>query len=202
MALTKVKGSVWTMNDNLKKVTATANDVTPSVDETDVLVTNNTSATVVTTLDDGIPGQSVLVLINDALTTFDFSGTVLKGNNGIDKTFTSGDSILATYDGTNWHCLIIENTKSPQVLSGAGAVDTVSEVTHLVTTGANAITLADGVEGQVKYIVMKTDGGDGTLTPTSLGNGTTITFNDVGDSATLYFTNSAWHYMGGTATLA
>jgi len=49
---------------------------------------------------------------------------------------------------------------------------------------------------------MKTDGGVGTLTPTSLGNGTTLTFDDVGDSAHLYFTNSAWHFMGGTATLA
>ena len=71
-----------------------------------------------------------------------------------------------------------------------------------MTTAADALTLADGTEGQVKFIVMKTDGGDGTLTPTNLGNGTTITFDDVGDSAFLLFTNSAWHFMGGTATLA
>jgi hypothetical protein len=48
---------------------------------------------------------------------------------------------------------------------------------------------------------MKTDGGIGTLTPTSLGNGTTIIFDDAGDSADLVFTNSAWHMIGGTATL-
>jgi len=49
---------------------------------------------------------------------------------------------------------------------------------------------------------MKTDLGDGTLTPTNLGNGTTITFDDAGDSAHLIFTNAARYFMGGTATLA
>lgn len=91
---------------------------------------------------------------------------------------------------------------TPQSLSGAGAVDVTSSVTHITTTGADALTLADGVSGQRKYIVMIADGGAGTLTPTNLGNGTTITFDDVGDSADLLFTNGAWHFMGGTATLA
>ena len=92
--------------------------------------------------------------------------------------------------------------ETPQELTGAGAINITTLVTHLVTTAADAYTLADGEEGQLKYIVMKTDGGDGTLTPTNLGNGTTITFDDVGDSAHLLFTNGSWHFMGGTATLA
>ncbi len=91
---------------------------------------------------------------------------------------------------------------TPQTLTGAGAVNLTTSTTWIVTTGADALTLADGVEGQRKFIIMKTDGGDGTLTPTTLGNGTTITFDDVGDSANLLFTNSAWYFMGGTATLA
>lgn len=92
---------------------------------------------------------------------------------------------------------------TPQTLTGPGAVALETAVTHIVTTGADALTLADATtDGEVKYIVMKTDGGAGTLTPTNLANGTTITFDDVGDSAHLIFTNSAWHFMGGTATLA
>lgn len=93
------------------------------------------------------------------------------------------------------------NTPTAQTLTGAGAVDVVSAVTHLVTTAANALTLADGTDGQHKFIVMKTDGGAGTLTPTNPGNFATIVFDDVGDSAQLLFTNGKWHYMGGTATL-
>lgn len=93
-------------------------------------------------------------------------------------------------------------SQTPQTLTGAGAVDITSSITHIVTNAANALTLADGSEGQEKFIVMKTDVGAGTLTPTSLGNGSTITFDDVGDSAHLLFTNGSWHFMGGTATLA
>lgn len=89
-----------------------------------------------------------------------------------------------------------------QSLSGAGAVDVVSRVTNVTSTGVNALTLANGTAGQRKTIVMIVDGGDATLTPTNLLNGTTITFNDVGDSAELVFTGGEWVFIGGTATLA
>ena len=82
-----------------------------------------------------------------------------------------------------------------QSLSGAGAVDVVSAITEITTTGANALTLADGVEGQLKFLVMITDGGDGTLTPTNFGSGSTITFNDAGDTATLLFTNGKYYLI-------
>jgi len=80
-----------------------------------------------------------------------------------------------------------------QNLSGAGAVNVTSYYTAWTTTGSNAGTLADGVvKGQLKKIQMVTDGGDGTLTPTNLSGGTTITFADVGDYVLLYFNGTAW----------
>lgn len=96
---------------------------------------------------------------------------------------------------------VLQLDSSVQELTGAGAVDITAATTHLITNATNALTLGDGSEGQIKNIIMKTDGGDGTLTPTNLGNGTTITFDDAGDSAQLLFTNDAWYFMGGTATL-
>tara|TARA_B000000475_G_C15964067_1_gene434214 strand:+ start:639 stop:1043 length:405 start_codon:yes stop_codon:yes gene_type:complete len=78
-----------------------------------------------------------------------------------------------------------------QSLSGAGAVDLTNLVTELTTTGANALTLADGTtSGQIKIINMIVDGGDGTLTPTTFANGTTITFDAVGESATLVWNST------------
>jgi hypothetical protein len=78
-----------------------------------------------------------------------------------------------------------------QSLSGAGAVDLTNLVTELTTTGANALTLADGTtSGQVKIINMIVDGGDGTLTPTTFANGTTITFDAVAESATLVWNST------------
>ena len=44
-----------------------------------------------------------------------------------------------------------------QTLTGAGAINSSTSTTLLVTTGADALTIADGaVNGQVKFIVMKT----------------------------------------------
>ena len=81
-----------------------------------------------------------------------------------------------------------------QALSGAGAVDITSFITQVTTTGSNqALTLANGANGQLKIITMVADGGDGTLTPTTFANGSTITFNDVGDSVLLvYNTTGGW----------
>ena len=82
---------------------------------------------------------------------------------------------------------------SVQSLSGAGAVDVVNTVTEITSTGADALTLANGTVGQVKVITMNVDGGDATLTPTTFAGGTTITFNDAGDSVILvYNTTVGW----------
>ncbi len=89
--------------------------------------------------------------------------------------------------------------KTAQTLTDAGAVTVTESTTFVVTTGAAAITLVDGVENQHKLIVMKTDAGAATLTPDNLSNGTTIVFDDVGDSANLWFIDGAWNFLGGSA---
>lgn len=80
-----------------------------------------------------------------------------------------------------------------QALSGAGAVNVTTYYTAVTTTGADALTLADGTfPGQLKKIKMIVDGGDGTLTPTSLADGTTITFADAGDYVVLRWNGTEW----------
>ena len=39
---------------------------------------------------------------------------------------------------------------------------------------------------------MKTDGGDGIVTPANFVNGTRITFNDVEDTVTLLYQTTGW----------
>jgi hypothetical protein len=81
-------------------------------------------------------------------------------------------------------------------LSGAGAVNITQLTTKFTSTATgNALTLADGVEGQMKVIVYVAEaaGGDtGILTPANLGAGTTITFNNVGDACILQFLGTDW----------
>jgi hypothetical protein len=87
-----------------------------------------------------------------------------------------------------------------QSLSGAGAVNITSLATAFTSTAAgNALTLADGAQGQIKTVIYVAEaaGGDtGVLTPTNLGSATTITFNAVGDSVTLQFAGTDWWVVG------
>lgn len=86
-------------------------------------------------------------------------------------------------------------TPTTQTLPGAGAADVVSSIT-ILPSDAYAITLADGVVGQHKYIIEDAGFGNDVLTPANLAGGTTITFQQEG-SCHLLFINSKWHYMGG-----
>lgn len=92
---------------------------------------------------------------------------------------------------------------TPQALTAAGAVNLTSLVTTIASAGAIALTLADGVAGQAKVISMITDGGDATLTVANLQGGTTLTFNDVGDTVALVFVGTKWAIISNNgATLA
>jgi hypothetical protein len=84
-----------------------------------------------------------------------------------------------------------------QALSGAGAVNLTTVSTHWTTTGADAGTLADGTAGQIKVVIMKVDGGTGTLTPTTASGFTSIVFDDPGDAVTLEFVATiGWVVIG------
>jgi hypothetical protein len=87
-----------------------------------------------------------------------------------------------------------------QALSGPGAINVTQLTTAFTSTGTgDALTLADGVAGQIKTIVYVAEaaGADtGILTPANLGSATTITFNAVGDSVTLQFIGADWWVIG------
>ncbi len=92
---------------------------------------------------------------------------------------------------------------SIQALSGAGAVNLTTFCTKVTSTGANALTLADGTNGQLKAIVMVVDGGDATLTPTTKTGFTTIVFNDLGDSVLLqFYTTLGWMILSNNGATA
>jgi len=86
---------------------------------------------------------------------------------------------------------------TPQALTAAGAVSITTTVTTVASSGAIALTIADGIQGQIKVIVFITDGGDATLTPATMNDGTTLTFADAGDSAILMWIGaSGWQVIG------
>lgn len=83
---------------------------------------------------------------------------------------------------------ICDASASADTRTGAGAISIDKAYTSLVTTAADALTLAaPGASSipRIKVIHMTTDGGDGTLASTNIvgqsAGTTSITFNDVGD---------------------
>jgi hypothetical protein len=90
-------------------------------------------------------------------------------------------------------------------LSTTSAADSLAiPVTHpyvIKTTGADAeaLTLANGLPGQVIVVNLTTDGGgDGTLTPATATGWATIVFADAGDQATLFYVDDTmgWIILG------
>lgn len=101
--------------------------------------------------------------------------------------------------------LALEGTA--QAITAAGstqAINTTSSICEITsnstTTGGNSLTLANGVQGQIKIITMVADSGDVEVRPANFANGTGITFGDVGDTVTLIYLTSKWVAMSNVGT--
>jgi hypothetical protein len=88
---------------------------------------------------------------------------------------------------------------------GTLAVPITHRFVTMTTGGVEALTLANGVPGQLITITLGTDGGDGTLTPATKTGFATIVFAAAKDTATLQYVDDTigWVLIGyyGTATV-
>lgn len=146
------------------------------------------------------PATSATLTIADGKTLTANHSLTLAGTDSTTMTFPSTSATIArtdaaqTFTGTQTFSGPIVG--GAQALSGPGAVNITQLTTKFTSTATgNALTLADGVEGQIKVIVYVAEaaGADtGILTPTNLGAYTTITFNAVGDACILQFLGTDW----------
>jgi hypothetical protein len=150
------------------------------------------------------PATSSTLAVADGKTFTVSRSLTLTGTDATTMTFPATSATIArtdaaqTFTGSQTFSNAIIG--AVQALSGPGAVNITTLTTAFTSTGAgDALTLADGVAGQLKTIVYVAEaaGGDtGVLTPANLGSGTTITFNAVGDSVTLQFIGADWWVIG------
>jgi hypothetical protein len=146
------------------------------------------------------PATGSTLTIADGKTLTANNSITFAGTDATTMTFPSTSASVArtdaaqTFTGTQTFAGAVVG--SVQALSGPGAVNVTTLTTTFTSTGAgNALTLVDGVAGQLKAIVYVAEaaGGDtGVLTPTNFGNGTTITFNAIGHSVLLQFLGTDW----------
>ena len=140
---------------------------------------------------------------------------VVQSSGNFDLTMQTGNATTGTItitDGANGAITLTPNgsgkidlanavlmSKTESIGAGVGgAIDVVSSISELATdAGGDAYQLADSAEGQMKFIILKTDGGgDAVITPANFGQGTTITMADAGDAWTGLFTNGKWYTVG------
>lgn len=89
-----------------------------------------------------------------------------------------------------------------QTLSSAGAISVTSLITRINSpSSAGTLTIVDGVEGQIKVIVMVSNSASHALTLNSNIGHSSIVFNAAGKTATLMFLAGNWYFLGGTATV-
>ena len=91
---------------------------------------------------------------------------------------------------------------SAEATTAAGstvAIGVTAPLTNITSTGAtigsNSLTLANGVQGQIKIITLIVDGGNVDVTPANFLNGTKWTMEDAGDSMTVIFNGSNWQVL-------
>jgi len=108
-----------------------------------------------------------------------------------DIIYNTTDNKFQGYATSAWEDLQ-GSVNSVQQISGPGAISLATPITEITTTGTDSYTLADGVIGQTKIIIMIVDGGDATITPTTFATGTTITMADVNDNITLLYGANGW----------
>lgn len=103
---------------------------------------------------------------------------------------------INTEDSQHKSSLLAGRTKFDyEERTGAGAASLECETSYWTSTGAaQAVTLADGSEGQVKTIIHAVDGGSIAITPANYGGVTsaTITLVAAGDSVTFKFVKGNW----------
>ena len=81
----------------------------------------------------------------------------------------------------------------------SGVIDLTTPITFISIAGTKAYSLAAGSAGQIKILICTVAGSTpvGVITPEADGSDgyNTITFNVVGENATLIFTNGGWQVL-------
>jgi hypothetical protein len=143
-------------------------------------------------------GTSNLQGYSSSVISYDQTGTYT-----YDFTTSDGGTTISIFDcSRNMDPIYLPSNQNLGTGTGSlGAVNLTTTATYFATSGGSATsTLATGTDGQIKTIMMASDGGDMVITVSSAGwksSGTgTITFNDIGDAVTLQYINSKWYCIG------
>jgi hypothetical protein len=144
-------------------------------------------------------GTSNLQGYNAGVITYNQTGTYT-----YDFTTSTGGTVVASisvFDASqNQDPIYLPSSQSLTDTVPNPPVSLTTTATYITTTGAATATLAAGIKGQIKTIMMLVNGGDMVITVTNAGWQTsgpgTITFNTIGDAVTLQYISNKWFCIG------
>ena len=111
----------------------------------------------------------------------------------ITKRETKGSAL--TYAELDANFTHVDLYKSVENVTGGGALSVSKSVSFISTTGVESYSLADGVEGQQKIIIMKAHGGNATVTPDNLVGYTSVRLTGVNNSFHLLYGSTGWNII-------
>lgn len=165
---------------------------------------DTTAGAMAVTLADGTEGQlkTLMMLVDGG----DVTVTPANYANGTTIVFNDVyDVCVLQFIGTSWKLKseIGINTGIVTIVATSGAIPLTKDIVYFDTTaGVSTATLADGFAGQKMFFKMLVDGGNMVITPVNFLDGSTITFDAVGDSLGLIFDGVNWGVDRTTATIA
>jgi hypothetical protein len=132
--------------------------------------------------------------------TFNQAGTYT-----YDFTTSDGGTTITVFDcSQNKDPIYLPSSQSMSGTGALGAISLTKTATYIATTGAATATLAAGVNGQIKTIMMSAYVANCVITVSSAGwktSGTgTITMSAIGQGVTLQYINSKWYAIGNNGT--
>jgi len=162
--------------------TFTDGDTTPSAGYGHYFVAANTAPTTITDLDDFAHlGRSITIIHTTANTTYDFSGTNLRGNGGIDWTAPT-NSVLTVYSsGTVKYCLIESGATWP---SATGTVAVSNAASHNYAAGTTAWTMTDAEAAATLFTVTNAGGAADAVFPSAVAGKQFTVYNNSGAAIT------------------
>jgi hypothetical protein len=91
-----------------------------------------------------------------------------------------------------------------QLITSAGTkIDLTIPISHLAADASGGtIFIPAGTTNQIKYLAMISTSGGSFNISSNVAGSQTITFNAVGRTAQLLYTNNKWFMVGGTASIA